>query len=177
MNAVIRKEIRLSGSGGQGIILAAVTLADAALEAGFYGVQTQSYGPEARGGASKAEVIISDQPIDYPKVTTPDIVLALTSQAYAKYCDDINPGGTMIVEESLSTDDCPDSALRVPILGTAREVGKEIVANMVSLGVLAATLKKHIDKEFIEKSISKRVPPGTEELNIRAFQKGYDMIQ
>ena len=174
---MIRKEVRLSGSGGQGIILAAVTLAEAALQAGYFAVQTQSYGPEARGGASKAEVIISDEPIDYPKVTTPDIFLALTSQAYAKYCDDIHLDGTVIIEESLSAESCPEKAFRLPILATARESGREIVANMVSLGVLSATLKNLLDKRFLEIAINKRVPPGTGEVNLHAFQKGYDMIK
>jgi 2-oxoglutarate ferredoxin oxidoreductase subunit gamma len=173
---VIKIEIRLSGSGGQGMILAGVTLADAAIRAGFHAVQTQSYGPEARGGASRAEVIISDQSVDYPKVSSPDIFLALTSEAYGKYCRDIKEGGIIVIDETLATADCPEGALSLPILAAARKAGREITANMVAVGVLGALLADKIEKEFIIEAINKRVPSGTAAINITAFQNGYAMI-
>lgn len=174
---MIKQELRLSGSGGQGIILAAVTLADAAVKAGFHAVQTQSYGPEARGGSSKAEVILSEQPVDYPKVSQPDIFVALTAEAYAKYCNDTGADGLVVVEESLSLPACSAKTLRIPILETARKTGNEITANMVVLGVLAALLRDVLDKTYVEQAINERVPSGTAKFNLLAFQNGYAMIQ
>ncbi|MDW7651399.1 MAG: 2-oxoacid:acceptor oxidoreductase family protein [Bacillota bacterium] len=174
---MIKKEVRLSGSGGQGMILAGVTLADAAIKAGFNAVQTQSYGPEARGGASRAEVIISDQPVDYPKVSSPDIFLALTSESYGKYCNDIRSDGIIIIDETLQATDCPEDALSLPIVAKAREAGLEITANMVALGVLGALLKDVLDKDYLIEAINERVPSGTAKMNIQAFQNGYAMIK
>ena len=94
------KQLRLSGSGGQGVITAAIIFAEAAVSEGKQAVQSQSYGPEARGGASKAEVIISDNPIYHPKVINPDIVLAMTQQAADKYYGDLDKdNGLLIVDE------------------------------------------------------------------------------
>lgn len=170
-------EIRLSGSGGQGIILAGVILADAALRAGYHAVQTQSYGPEARGGASRAEVIISKEPIDYPKVTQPDIFLALTRDAFVKYGEDVRPDGTIIADEAAAGMLSSITPQVYPILRTARDQGQEIVANMVALGVVAALLEDLPDKAYLENVISERVPAGTAELNLKAFQSGYAMIK
>ncbi len=170
---MFKKEIRLSGSGGQGIILVAVILADAALRAGFFAVQTQSYGPEARGGASKAEVILSDQPVYYPKVSSPDILLALSAEGYVKYCQDLKPNGIIVLEETLLTPHCAADILRFPVLATARKTGKEITANMVLLGILSFLLKNFLPKARLEEAISERVPSGTAEVNLLAFNYGY----
>ena len=174
---MMKKEIRLSGSGGQGMILAGVILADAAIRAGYYAIQTQSYGPEARGGASRAEVVLSDQPIDYPKVTLPDIFLALTPEAYEKYCHTVHSNGLIIVEQSITSSSCTIETLRLPILATARNTGKEITANMVALGTLAALLGNFLKKGYFESAVNERVPSGTAEVNLLAFQNGYAMIQ
>ncbi|NLH86708.1 MAG: 2-oxoacid:ferredoxin oxidoreductase subunit gamma, partial [Firmicutes bacterium] len=99
----MRKEIRLSGYGGQGLILAGIILAEAAMRDGYEVVQSQSYGPEARGGASRAEVIISDEPIDYPKVTSPDILLLMSDQACKRFAGSVCEGGTVIVDSGLVT--------------------------------------------------------------------------
>ncbi|MBS3886523.1 MAG: 2-oxoacid:acceptor oxidoreductase family protein [Dethiobacter sp.] len=170
---MFKKEIRFSGSGGQGIILAAVILADAAVQAGFYAVQTQSYGPEARGGASKAEVIFSDQPVDYPKVSTPDIFLALSAEAYAKYCHDLKHNGIIVLEETLLTPHCAADTLKFPVFATARKTGKEITANMVLLGILSSLLIDFLPKALLEQAINERVPSGTTEINLLAFNYGY----
>ena len=94
-------EIRLSGSGGQGVILAAIILANAGVEQGLNAIQTQSYGPEARGGASKAEVILSNGEINYPKITTANLLLSLTQKAYDKYKSSLEKDGILIVDESV----------------------------------------------------------------------------
>ena len=104
-----RKEFRLSGSGGQGLILAAIILADAAAREGNYVVQTQSYGPEARGGASKAEVIIDDAEIDYPKVTDPDFVLTMSVKAYEKYGSAFKDEGMLLVDSTFVKEIAPSS--------------------------------------------------------------------
>ncbi|NNG68255.1 2-oxoacid:acceptor oxidoreductase family protein, partial [Caldanaerobacter subterraneus] len=129
-------EIRLGGSGGQGLILAGIILAEAAILDGKVSVQSQSYGPEARGGSSKAEVIISDGPIIYPKVLKPDVLLALTSHAYKSYKEDVKEAGLIIVDDSVEVEkESKVKTLKFPILKTAQEVvGKAYVANIVSLG-------------------------------------------
>ncbi|MBS4031306.1 MAG: 2-oxoacid:acceptor oxidoreductase family protein [Clostridiales bacterium] len=172
---MIKKEFRLSGSGGQGLILAGIIWAEAAVRAGYYAVQSQSYGPEARGGASKAEVIISDRPIAYPKVDCPDYFLALTPEAYTKHCKDLSATGTVIIDDQLENDDCPANSLKLPILETARSLGREIVANMVSLGIIVA-LTGLVDEEVVVEVIQKRVPAGTASVNTEAFRRGYALI-
>jgi 2-oxoglutarate ferredoxin oxidoreductase subunit gamma len=171
-------ELRLSGSGGQGLILAGIILADAAISEGLNAIQTQSYGPEARGGASKAEVIISGEDIDFPKVQQPDIVLALTQIAADKYVQGIKDNGIIVVDESIKLpEDLKAKVYKLPILSTASEkIGKSIVANIVALGILTE-FSGVISKESVEASILKRVPKGTEELNKTALQEGFALAK
>jgi len=172
-----RYEIRFSGSGGQGMILAGIIMAEAA---GIYGdknaAQSQSYGPESRGGASKAEVIISDQMIDYPKATSIDCMLALTQEACTKYHHDIKDGGTLLVDSSL-VKEVPAGNFKVvsfPIIDTAREeLGKVIVANIISLGMITE-LTGVVTHEQIEKAVLSRVPPAFLDLNKKALQIGFE---
>jgi len=166
-------EIRLSGSGGQGLILCGIILAEAAIMDGLNAVQSQSYGPEARGGASKAEVIISDADIHYPKVRKPDIFIALTQKAYDKYVDTIEEDGIIIIDRSVKTSNAKgDSEYKLPILDTAKDVvGKAMVANIVALGAINS-IAKLISDETLEKAVLNRVPPGTEELNRKALEEG-----
>lgn len=172
-------ELRLTGSGGQGLITAGIILAEAALKDNKNAIQTQSYGPEARGGASKAEVIISDESIDFPKVTLPNMVLALTQVACDKYISDISEEGTIIVDDSIVMPEGLKAAriLSVPIIQTAKnEVGKEIVANIVALGVIVG-ITGIVTRESLEKAILSRIPRGTEDLNKMALQKGYEIAE
>lgn len=171
-----RYEIRFSGSGGQGMILAGIIMAEAAA---IYGdknaVQSQSYGPESRGGASKAEVIISSQPIDYPKATSIDCMLAMTQEACNKYHSDIKPGGILLVDsEEVKT--LPKGDFRLisfPIIGTAREeLGKTIVANIISLGMITE-LTGIVSHEAVEKAVLARVPAAFMELNKKAVNIGF----
>lgn len=172
-------EIRLSGSGGQGLITAGIIIAEAAIMDGKNAIQTQSYGPEARGGASKAEVIISDVDIDFPKVEKPDLCLALTQVASDKYIEDIKASGTIIVDTAIELPAGLEAAkiIRVPILQTATEkLGKSIVANIVALGLIAG-LTDIATKESVEKAVLSRVPKGTEDLNKAALEEGYNLAQ
>lgn len=173
-----RQELRLSGSGGQGLILAGIILADAALHDGNNVVQSQSYGPEARGGASKAEVIISEDIINYPKVNKCDILLSLTEKAYDKYIDSLKTGGILILDKSINKPIDRDDikTYSIPILETASKVlGKPMVANIVALGTIFE-LTKIVSKESLEKSVLNRVPRGTEELNKKALDEGFRLI-
>lgn len=179
-----RFEIRFAGSGGQGIILAAVIAGEAAAlhEEKLYVVQTQSYGPEARGGKSKAEVVISTEPIDYPKVTRPNLQVILTQQACEEFSSDTLPGGRIILDDTFVTDFPQVDAYiyHLPILRTAREkLGRELVTNMVALGAVARVLELEnvVHPESVKKAILEKVPAGTKELNSQAFDEGYQMFK
>ncbi len=174
-----RFEVRLAGSGGQGMILAGIILGEAAaLYEGKNAVQTQSYGPEARGGASRSEVVISDGEIDYPKVTSPDITLVLTQEAADKYGGDLKEGG-VLVADSFFVQNLPQvdgKILHLPIIKTTIEkLGKPLFANILALGVICALMENVVSKESLKKAILDRVPKGTEEKNMEAFEIGYEM--
>ena len=168
-----RYEIRLSGSGGQGLILAGIILAEAAgVYDGKYVAQTQSYGPEARGGASKAEVVLSDEEIDYPMATRPDLLLAMNQSSCDAYYYDMKPEGMLVVDSTFVTNTPTTKAIRIPFTQLARkELGREMVANIVALGALA-TLTNMVSPQALETAVLARVPSGTEELNRRALQLG-----
>lgn len=170
-----KHEIRLSGSGGQGLILAGIILAEAAIIDGKNAVQTQSYGPEARGGASKAEVIISTEKIDFPKVRNCDIFLSLTQKSFDQYGKGIKEDGIIIVDNIVNSQSANNKIYSVPIIDTAVNViGKPMVVNIVALGVLVA-LTQVVTKEALEQAVLDRVPKGTEELNKKALEMGYAM--
>lgn len=169
-----RSEIRLSGSGGQGIILAGIILAEAALLEGKNAVQSQSYGPEARGGASKSEVIISSDSVDYPKVTDPSLVLALTGEAYTKYARGCGDHVVVLVDDSINVT-FEKGVVALPIIRTAREeLGRPIVANIVALGAINGVAKL-VSPASLEQAVLHRVPKGTEELNKKALHLGYKL--
>ena len=171
-------EIRFAGSGGQGVILCSILLATAALENDVYVAQSQSYGPEARGGSSKAEVVISNEPIDFPKVEQSDVLLALTQDSLERYVKSIKPGSVVIYDSSL---DMPEGTgagkvISAPILETASEkIGKSMVANIVALGAINNFLKI-ADEETLRKVVLANVPKGTEELNMKALEEGMKLL-
>jgi 2-oxoglutarate ferredoxin oxidoreductase subunit gamma len=162
------------------LILAGVIFAEAAaIYDGKNAVQSQSYGPEARGGASKSEVILSDGTIDFPKATSIDLMLALTQEACSKYCRDIKPDGILLADEDFVRE-IPDGSFRVirlPIIRTASEVvGKAFAANIVAIGAIAA-ITGQVSREAVEKAVLSRVPKGTEELNRKALVAGYELAE
>ena len=185
-----RFEIRVAGSGGQGVILAAVILGEAAAlrTEGLNSVQSQAYGPEARGGASKSEVVYDRGEIDYPKAAHPNLQVILTQKACDTYSHDTAPGATVILDDFFVTDPPKLDAdiYLLPIVRTAREkLGREIVVNMVALGTAAKVLedKGLVQPQAVKDAILARVPKGTEELNEgteelneRAFDEGYKMM-
>lgn len=170
-----KTEVRLSGFGGQGLITAGIILAEAAILDGKNAVQSQSYGPEARGGASKAEVIISDDTIDYPKVGEADLLLAMSQQACDKYAAAIREGGILIIDTD-HVKKAPAFAGKtysVPITKIAvEEAGRDLVANIVALGVIVG-LTGLVSREAIESAVLDRVPPKTKDLNKRALAAGF----
>lgn len=171
------KQIRLSGSGGQGVITAAIILAEAAVAEGKEAVQSQSYGPEARGGASKAEVILSDEAIYHPKVMRPDVVLAMTQKAADKYWKDLAPEGLLIVDADLVPVAPPHPrVVKVPITRLATErVGKALYANIVALGLLVKAVEI-VSFASVREAVANRVPPATVEKNMQALEVGYESV-
>lgn len=171
-------EMRLSGSGGQGLILLGIILAEAALLDGKLAIQSQSYGPEARGGASKSEVIIADRPIYYPKVTHPNLVLAMTQEATNKYCGDLGADGILIIDTTFVSE-IPShvkNVYRLPITEVStHELGKALFANIVALGAIAA-LTEAVSMESVTAAVLKRVPKGTEDINKKALELGISLV-
>jgi len=174
----MKSEIRLAGSGGQGVITAAVILAEAAgLHEGKHATQTQSYGPEARGGASKAEVVISDEPIHYPKAQKLDVLLAMTQEACDRYFHDLKVEGMLIVDADLVSSLPTSAALAVPITRLAREaLGRDLFANITALGVLAGATGV-VSLGALEAAVLARVPTGTEQANKKALELGFEAGQ
>ncbi len=173
-------EIRLSGAGGQGLILVGKILAEAAaIYDAKNATQSQSYGPEARGGASRSEVIISDGDIDYPKATNLDLLLAMTQEAADSYHKDVKKGGIILADAGF-VHQPPEGDFKVyrfPITEIAEnEIGKKLVANIVALGAIEQ-LSGVISEEALLSAIRARVPKGTEELNIKAFKAGQNLIK
>lgn len=180
----MRTEIRIAGFGGQGIILAGIVIGKAAaLYDGIYAVQTQSYGPEARGGASRTELVISDEEIDYPKVHEPDIFVAMSHEALMAYLDGLKDGGILIVDPDMIMEDeiksfGEDHHLKIyhaPVTRIAEEkIGLRIVANIVMIGAVTG-FTKVISEEAARQAVAASVPPGTEKKNLSAFQAGLEL--
>jgi 2-oxoglutarate ferredoxin oxidoreductase subunit gamma len=170
-----RVEIRFSGSGGQGILLAAAIIAEAAAALGRNVVQTQTYGPEARGGASKAEVIVASEPIDYPEVQRPGVSLVLSQAAYDKYAADTKPGGLLIYDSGLVEPDPDDASVvrcGLPFTQVASDdLGKKVVTNIVAVGALAR-VSGVLPVDSVRDAVLSRVPARFKELNEQAFDLG-----
>ncbi|RPI38518.1 MAG: 2-oxoacid:ferredoxin oxidoreductase subunit gamma [Methanoregulaceae archaeon] len=172
----MRHEIRFSGFGGQGIILSAVIIGRAAV---MYdnksAVQTQVYGPEARGGASMSQVIIDDEEILYPKVSNPDIYVIMSQEGFEKYGANAQDPAIMLVDSTLVHSRPKCRCIDVPATREAKQtLKKDIVANIVMLGALIAAT--HVVSETaLEKAILDSVPKGTEELNRKAMQLGLQL--
>ena len=171
-----RFEIRMAGEGGQGMILAAIILAEAAaIYDNKNAVQTQSYGPEARGGASKGEVVISQGEIDYPEVINADVLVALSQEACDKYASGLKKTGMLIVDEEKVGRVPTNNVIKVPISRLAIEsTSKAITANVVALGVLVG-LTNVVSRDSIEKAVMARAPKGTEEINRKALLTGFNV--
>jgi 2-oxoglutarate ferredoxin oxidoreductase subunit gamma len=169
-------EIRIAGFGGQGVILSAVILGKAAsiYENGF-ATMTQNFGPEARGGACSAQLIVSDEPVLYPYVTHPDIMVIMSQEAYNRFANELKPGGLLIVEEDLvrvSNLNRDKKVYSVPATRLAEELGKRMVLNSVMVGFFTAVTKL-LSADSVRKAVADSVPPSFRELNLKAFEKGF----
>jgi len=169
-------EIRIAGFGGQGIIRTGLILAAAScIHGGKNATQTASYGPESRGGRCRSEVIISDEEIDFPKVEHPDILVAMSQEAFIEYSRDLKEKGILIVDPDLVPEHNLKSEVRtyeVPATKIAERLGTRIVANVVMIGAFAA-ITNIIEKKLLIESVERNVPKALREMNLAAFEEGY----
>jgi 2-oxoglutarate ferredoxin oxidoreductase subunit gamma len=170
-------EIRIAGFGGQGVILSAMILGKAAsiYQDGF-ATMTQSFGPEARGGACSAQLVISGSPVLYPYVTRPDILVILSQEAYTRFVPELKDGGTLIVERDLVrlTDLKPNTQVySIPATRIAEELGKRMVLNSVMVGFFTCVTQL-LDAVAVRKAVADSVPVSFRELNLKAFEAGLE---
>jgi 2-oxoglutarate ferredoxin oxidoreductase subunit gamma len=170
-------EIRIGGFGGQGVILSGIIIGrGAAIHAGMHATLIQSFGPEARGSASSADLIVSSDPIWYPYLRQPDMLVVLSQDAYARFSPALKPGGLLVTEADLvKVQPEPPTTRRfqVPATRLAEEIGRKIVLNIITVGFFGA-VSKLMPMEALERAVKESVPPGTYDMNLRAFRKGYE---
>ncbi len=174
-----RDEIRLCGFGGQGIILAGYIIGQAAsVFEHKNSVLIQDYGPEARGGACRADVVISDERVLYPYIDAPSILVAMSQEAYNKYHPQNHQDALVIIDQGLVTPEeiTGKRLLTIPARGIAEELGRVAVANIVMLGFFTA-ITNVVSIDAVKQSILNSVPKNTEELNLKAFERGYAYAQ
>jgi 2-oxoglutarate ferredoxin oxidoreductase subunit gamma len=173
-------EIKLGGFGGQGVILAGIIVGKAAsLFDNKEATLTQAFGPEARGSSCSAQVVVSDEPILYPYVTHPHVMVLMSQDAYTRFSPEVAQGGTLIVEEELvDTGTVPNGAkvFKIPATRIAEELGKRMVLNIVMVGFFAAVTKL-VGVDAMRKAVEDSVPKGTGDLNLKAFNRGYEWGQ
>jgi 2-oxoglutarate ferredoxin oxidoreductase subunit gamma len=170
-------EIRIAGFGGQGVILSAIVIGKAGcIFQDGYSTMTQSFGPEARGGACSAQVILSDNPVLYPYVTQPDILVVMSQEAYTLFSPQINPEGILVIEEDLVRIGELPPGVRVysiPATRIAEELGKKMVLNIVMVGFFGA-VSQALDPDALRKAVAASVPESYRDLNLRAFDRGFE---
>jgi 2-oxoglutarate ferredoxin oxidoreductase subunit gamma len=172
-----RVEVRFTGFGGQGMVVMGYIVGKAAtVFDGKYAAMTQSYGPEARGGASSTQVVISDQPIMYPYISAPNVIVGMSQEGYTKYRSQRAPDARLLIDEDLVTlasDEDASKVYRIPATRFAEELGRKIVANIVMLGFFSA-LTGFVRDESLRRAVAESVPKPTIDLNMRAYDKGRD---
>jgi 2-oxoglutarate ferredoxin oxidoreductase subunit gamma len=170
-------EVRIAGFGGQGVILSAIVLGRAAsIHQGAYATMTQSFGPEARGGACSAQLILSASPILYPYVTAPDILVVMSQEASTRFVPELKDGGILIVEQDLVrvTDLKPNTKLySIPATRIAEGLGKRMVLNSVMVGFFTAVTNL-LERDSVIKAVAESVPSSFRDLNVKAFEKGFE---
>jgi len=170
-------EIRVAGFGGQGVILSAIVIGKAAsIVEGNFATMTQNFGPEARGGACSAQVILSKTPVLYPYVTQPDVLVVMSQEAYLRFAPELKPGGILLIEQELvRIKDVPSDTriYSIPATRLAEQIGKRMVLNIVMTGFFGAVTGL-IGREALRKAVEDSVPASFRELNLKAFDTGYD---
>ena len=172
-----RTEIRVTGYGGQGVILCGYLIGKAAaIHGGKHATLNQSFGPEARGSACSAQVIVSDEKILYPYMRKPNIMIAMSREAYNKFVPELDGEGIVLVDEDLVKEAKAEKNVilyKIPATRIAEDLGRRIVLNIVMLGFFTA-ITKLIDHDAMRKTVETSVPKGTEQLNLKAFDSGYE---
>lgn len=172
----IRRELKVSGFGGQGVILAGHIIGKAAtIHDGKNATLTQAYGPEARGGACSADLIISNGEIDYPEITAPYLLVAMSQEAYKSFSPSLRDHGRLLIDEDLVKIEELKEGIKlysIPATRIAEELGRKIIANIVMLGFLTS-IASIVSYEGMKDAVLSSVPKGTEKLNIEAFERGY----
>lgn len=174
-----RREVRFAGFGGQGLLLAGIILGKTAcLYAGKQAAQTQSYGTEARGGASQCNVVIDDQEITYVGVVNPDVFVVMSQEAYEKLVGEVKEGGIVFYDSDLVRIQENPKLRQIPVSSTsvAKELGRQMVANVVILGAMVEGTKI-LGPEEVKACLKESVPPGTEGLNLKAFDAGRSLFK
>ena len=171
-----RTEIRITGFGGQGVVLSGHIIGRAcAVHAGRHATMIQSFGPEARGSACSSTLVVDDTEVLYPYIQRPDIFVVMSAEGYTKYRDELKPEGTLVYEKDLVRPQLKDGqpSFGIPSTRIAESLGRAIVQNIVMLGFVAAVTKV-APQEAMREAVKRSVPAGTEELNLRAFDAGFD---
>jgi 2-oxoglutarate ferredoxin oxidoreductase subunit gamma len=170
-------EIRIAGFGGQGVILSGIVLGKAAsIYQNAYATMTQNFGPEARGGACSAQLILSDSPVLYPYVTSPDVLVVLSQEAYSRFVPELKDGGILIVEQDLVRVDQLRGEIKVysvPATRMAEDLGKRMVLNSVMVGFFSAVTHL-LEPDAVRRAVADSVPSAFREINLKAFEKGYE---
>jgi 2-oxoglutarate ferredoxin oxidoreductase subunit gamma len=170
-------EIRIVGFGGQGVILAGMVIGRAAaIHDGKHVTLTQSFGPEARGSACSVQLIVSDEPVLYPYLTRPDVLVIMSQEACTRYCPELKPGGLLLYEQDLITLGKLNPGVKthgIPATRLAEELGRRLVLNMVMVGFVTA-MSGLATPDAVRKAVAGSVPKGTETLNLAAFEKGLE---
>ncbi|HTS70642.1 MAG TPA: 2-oxoacid:acceptor oxidoreductase family protein [Terriglobia bacterium] len=173
-------EIQIAGFGGQGVILAGMVIGRAAsIYDGRYATLTQSFGPEARGSACSAQLIVADEPVLYPYITRPDILVAMSQEAVTRFVPGLKPGGLLLYEQDLIHLPEAEKSLRshgIPATRFAEELGRKLVLNMVMVGFVTA-LAELATPAAVRQAVAASVPKGTDKLNLAAFEKGLEFGQ
>jgi 2-oxoglutarate ferredoxin oxidoreductase subunit gamma len=172
-----KTEIKIGGFGGQGVILSGYIFGRAAsIYDNKYATMIQAFGPEARGSSTSAQLIVSDEPISYPYITEPNLMVLMSQEAYTKFSSELVAGGTLITEEELVTVTHPRKDIKhysIPATRFAEELGRKMVLNIVMVGFTAA-ISRLIKEEAMTEAVKVSVPKGTEDLNLQAFKKGFE---
>jgi len=175
----MKKNIKFAGFGGQGIIIMGHIIGNAfSIQAGKHASLTQSYGPEARGGACSTDLVVSGSNVNYPHFELSDILVVMSREAFNVYGKNVLPGGIIITDSDMVSIDSsvlPKNVqvYDIPATKLAEDLGKKIVANIVMLGYFVKVTKM-INPEHVKKAIFEYVPKGTEKLNQKAFETGYN---
>jgi 2-oxoglutarate ferredoxin oxidoreductase subunit gamma len=174
-----RTEIRITGYGGQGVVLAGYIIGrSTAINAGKHSTMIQSFGPEARGSACSATLVLSDEEVLYPYIHRPDVFVVMSSEGYTRFGDELKDDGILIYEKDLvhPKSKKKQQAFGVPSTRIAETLGRTLIQNIVMVGFFTAVTAA-VSKEEMREAVKTSVPPGTEELNLMAFDNGFDYFE